>query len=63
VLEAIKAGIWDYEPEQANDDQYSSTEALPGSDTKLEILASRLAQGLPLWHPDDRQSYNDADLD
>lgn len=63
VLEAIKAGIWDYEPEQANDDQYSSTEALPGSDTKLEILASRLAQGLPLWHPDDRRSYNDADLD
>ena len=63
VLDAIKAGIWDYEPEQATDEKYDSTEALPGSDTKLTILAERLAQGLPLWHPEDRRTYNDTDVD
>jgi hypothetical protein len=63
VLEAIKEGIWDYEPEQAQDEMYDSTEALPGSNTKLTILAERLAQGLPLWHPEDRRTYNDTDGD
>jgi hypothetical protein len=63
VLEAIKAGIWDYEPEQTEEEDFSSTEALPGSGSKLEILADRLAQGLPLWHPEDRQTYNDTDLE
>lgn len=63
VLEAIKEGIWDFEPEDTKEEQYSSTPALPGSDSKLEVLAERLAQGLPLWHPEDRQTYNDADLD
>jgi hypothetical protein len=63
VLEAIKAGIWDYEPEQTQEANYDSTEALPGSDSKLDILAQRLAQGLPLWHPEDRRTYNDTDVD
>ena len=63
VLEAIKAGIWDYEPEQAQQDEYASTEALPGSDSKLDVLANRLAHGLPLWHPEDRQTFNDGDRD
>lgn len=63
VLEAIKEGIWDFEPEDAKEEQYSSTPAMPGSYNKLEVLAERLAQGLPLWHPEDRQSYNDGDLE
>ena len=63
VLDAIKAGIWDYEPEQATIEKFDSTEALPGSDMKLTVLAERLAQGLPLWHPEDRRTYNDSDVD
>lgn len=63
VLEAIKEGIWDFEPQDAREEQYSSTPAIPGSDSKLEVLAKRIAQGLPLWHPADRQSYSDGDLD
>ena len=63
VLEAIKEGIWDYEPEEANEEQYSSTPAMPGSGGKLEILAQRLALGLPLWHSADRQTYDDNDHD
>ena len=61
VLEAINEGIWDYEPEDTNEEKYPATPALPGSNSKLEVLAERLAQGLPLWHPEDRQTYDDTD--
>ena len=61
VLEAIKAGIWDFEPNEAESGQFEATEALPGTDRKLEILASRVQAGLPLWHPQDRRTYDDSD--
>lgn len=32
---------------------FRPTNALPGTREKLEILASRLRDGLPLWHPED----------
>lgn len=59
VLEAIKSGDWNYEPEEsdATDDAFDSTTALPGTDQKLEILADRIRSGLPLWHPHDRLTY------
>ena len=60
VLEAIKAGCWDYEPESRRHEEYRATKALPGSDEKLLVLARRIQQGLPLWHPDDRRTYDDA---
>ena len=63
VLDAIKMGMWDYEPEEAETQQYGATEALPGTDEKLTILAERVQQGLPLWHPSDRISFGDADID
>ncbi len=63
VIEAIQLGIWNYEPNEADVTQYHRTEALPGSEEKLEILAERLQQGQPLWHPHDRQSYADQDVD
>ena len=59
VLEAIKMGIWDYEPEEQECSDYDATEALPGSREKLEIMSSRILTGMPLWHPSDRRSYND----
>jgi hypothetical protein len=39
--------------------EFSSTSAMPGTKEKLEILAARLAQGAPLWHPEDRSEYDD----
>ena len=36
-----------------------ATAALPGTAEKLDVLAERLRQGLPLWHPADRMSYDD----
>lgn len=61
VLDAIKNGQWDYEPEGVEAENYNSTGALPGTDDKLSILAQRARQGLPLWHPDDRKTYDDGD--
>ena len=63
VLDAIKMGMWDFEPEDEETNQQDATNALPGTDEKLTILADRVQQGLPLWHPSDRQSFDDADVD
>lgn len=64
VLEAIKLGLWDFEPEQHDfdtDTRYNATQAMPGTDEKLEIMARRVEQGLPLWHPSDRRTYDDVE--
>lgn len=63
VLEAIKLGMWDYEPEEAAREKFDSTGALPGTREKLEVLAERVRQGLPLWHDADRRCYREHDLD
>jgi hypothetical protein len=57
-LDAIKLGLWDFEPESVGGSRYSATEAMPGSEEKLKILAERLERGLPLWHPRDRMEYD-----
>ncbi|HEV3417051.1 MAG TPA: hypothetical protein VG056_09570 [Pirellulales bacterium] len=59
VLEAIKQGHWDFEPQQVPQNEYDATRALPGSDAKLAIMAERLKQGLPLWHPEDVRNFDD----
>ena len=61
VLDAIKNGCWDFEPEDINEENFESTVALPGTERKLTILAERASQGLPLWHPSDRKTYDDSD--
>ena len=59
VLEAIQLGIWDFEPEDQEIGEYESTRALPGTHEKLDVLAERVRKGLPLWHPQDRRTYDD----
>jgi len=39
-------------------DQFVPTEAPAGSPEKLEVLARRLREGLPLWHREDRADYS-----
>ena len=63
VLDAIKMGIWDYEPEEVAEQTFDATGALPGTETKLEVLAQRLREGLPLWHDNDRRTFDDTDDD
>lgn len=53
VLEAIKMGLWDFEPHKLDTTEYQATEAMPGTMKKLEALAQRVEMGLPLWHPND----------
>ena len=54
VIEAIEQGIWDFEPQECPLGEFTSTDALPGSPEKLQILAHRVRRGQPLWHPEDR---------
>ena len=46
VLEAIREGIWDYEPQDVRADQYSATRAMPGTRAQLDVLAMRAATGI-----------------
>lgn len=59
VLQAIQSGDWTFEPEIMPERDFRATDALPGSDEKLEILARRIQDGLPLWHPSDRHTYDE----
>ena len=54
VLEAIRMGLWDFEPSQVRSCDYDGTDAMPGTREKLEVFAERIQAGLPLWHPLDR---------
>ncbi len=59
VLEAIRLGLWDFEPADVESDQFDCTDAMPGTMEKLEVLATRVQLGLPLWHPADREDLDD----
>jgi hypothetical protein len=63
VLEAIKQGDWDFEPEAPATSEAPGTAALPGTAEKLDVLAERLRSGVPLWNSTDRRSYDDRDKD
>jgi len=65
LLEAIKQGDFNFEPPVANNNagEMPATGALPGTTEKLDVLAERMRLGLPLWHPSDRRSFDDASKD
>lgn len=46
----------DFVPRETED--FAPTAAPAGSAEKIDVLARRIAQGLPLWHPDDRSDYS-----
>ena len=47
VLEAIKMGIWDFEPPEVEFTKFDAADAMPGTGEKLTILAERAQRGLP----------------
>lgn len=61
ILEAIKMGEWDFEPESVEDSKFDPTGAMPGTNEKLSVLAARVEAGLPLWNHNDRTEYDDDD--
>lgn len=54
VLDAIKMGIWDFEPIEVEYNKYDASNAMPGTREKLGTMAERARKGLPLWHVHDR---------
>ncbi len=46
----------DFVPEATDD--FLPTDAPAGSRAKIDVLADRVLQGLPLWHPEDRSDYS-----
>lgn len=61
VLDAIRLGEWDFDPGLREPGEYPSTDSLPGTSEKLNVLAARVQQGLPLWHPHDRTQYGETE--
>lgn len=59
VLEAIKMGLWDFEPPEVDYGSFEAADAMPGTREKLEVLARRVEMGLPLWHIYDRTDIDD----
>ncbi len=59
VLDAIKMGLWDYEPPEVPSDEFDGSNCMPGTKGKLGDLAERVRCGLPLWHPDDREELDE----
>ena len=59
VLEAIREGDWFFEPDDVAPARFDATRAVPGSAEKLDVLAARAQEGLPLWHVHDRADYDD----
>ena len=58
VLEAIKLGLWDFEPQEADPAQYEAADAMPGTREKLLVMTERVRRGLPIWHEADREDFD-----
>ena len=46
----------DFDPRES--DEFEPTSAPAGSQLKIETMRSRVENGLPLWHEDDRVDYS-----
>jgi len=58
VFEAILECGHDEDFVPAEGEDFVATDAPAGSRTKIDILAERVRNGLPLWHPEDRNDYS-----
>ncbi|MGA2068285.1 MAG: hypothetical protein ABSG86_25155 [Thermoguttaceae bacterium] len=54
ILDAIKLGFWDFEPSELDFSQFDASDAMPGTDEKIRMMAERIRRGMPLWHAADR---------
>ncbi len=61
VVNAIREGNWTFEPAAVEEDAFDDTEAMPGSREKVDIMAERVRQGLPIWHSEDRRYFGNGD--
>ena len=54
ILEAMKMGLWDFQPHSVDCDELEAPDNTPGTREKLDILAEHLRYQVPLWGIDDR---------
>ena len=62
VLDAIRMGIFDFEPREVEYSRYAASDAMPGTREKLSAMAERARRGLPLWHVQDRDDMESPPL-
>ena len=58
VFEAILTYGHDEDFAPTMSEEFMPTQAPAGSRDKLNVMAERVRQGLPLWHEADRADYN-----
>ena len=59
ILEALKMGLWEFQPHTVDFSELEASDAMPGEREKLDILAEHLRRDLPIWHVGDRPDRND----
>lgn len=63
IIDAVKQGLWDFEPNEVPSDTFEDTTEMPGTKAKLKIMAERVKLGLPLWHPTDRRELDEEEFE
>ena len=58
VFEAILKYGHDEDFTPDGGDDFTPTDAPAGSEEKIDVLRSRVEQGMPLWHNEDRRDYS-----
>ncbi len=58
VFEAIEKYGHDEDFAPSVGEDFAPTEAPAGTREKLDVLAERVRQGVPLWHDEDRGDYS-----
>ncbi len=54
ILEAVKLGLWDFEPHSVDVAEFEASDETPGTREKLDVLASHVRQGMRDWYSDGR---------
>jgi len=52
ILEAVKMGLWDFQPHTVDTSELEASDGMPGAREKLDILAEHLRRDLPISHID-----------
>jgi len=58
VFEAILTYGHDEDFAPDDGEHFQPTQAPAGSRQKIDVLAERVKEGQPLWHPEDREDYS-----
>jgi hypothetical protein len=53
ILEAVKMGLWDFQPHTVDSSELEASDASPGTREKLDVLAEHLRRTLPFWQMGD----------